>query len=92
MRDGANGRVTRRQGIHVGLHVLLSDGSHVPEGILERGGWKSGEILVALSPAESAAVPCFGAYFFRVLTKERVRTPRWKVGVNGVEGRSAERL
>jgi len=92
MHRGASGRVARRQGIHVGLHGLLSDGRHVPEGVLERGGWKGGEVLVALSPAGSAAAPCFGAYFFRVLTKERVRTPRWKVGVNGVEGRSTERL
>ena len=92
MRAGANGRMTRRKGIHVGLHGLLSDGSHMPEGVLERGGWESGEILAALTSAESATAPCFGAYVFRVLTKKRVRPPRRKVAIYSVEGRSAERL
>ena len=66
---GPHGPHARWQGVHVSLHGLLSGGGHVTEGVLERGGWESGEVLMALTPAETTPVPSFSAYFFSVLAK-----------------------
>ena len=89
---GSHGPHARWQGVHVGLHGLLTGGGLVTEGVRDRGGWEGGEVLVALPPADGSPVPSFGAYFFSVLALHVVLMSRGEVAVNGVKGRSAESL